>query len=446
MSVAHFTITNTEVKDLGKPLHACIDTGLGFLDHMIDQFNSHAQVGVSIQVTSDVGVGDVSNKNRHAGSDQFQELLMGQVGLALGEKFNLLIQQSYSPIEIKTKKTSRFCCPLDEALVECVLITDPIRSHGILETFNLSPYGTYPLKTGRTQIGQMKTAFIKTFFHNIALSSGLEVHFVKVRGKNGHHIIESAFKAFSRAFRNLLDGVDTTHESLSDDLFKIQRTDTLWGIHSSSFRESISKERGGSSRRSTKETSIDVDMKLDGGEYGVSINTGIKMLDSFFTVLSREAMMSLSVQCCGDLWVDDHHSSEDVAIAVGKNLNESLGTKAGLNRMWCSEAKYGQAHVEAVIDLSNRPCLSHNLSLEDNIDGDEYAGDLSIEMFEHVLDSLVMNGQMTVHLLQKCDSSTCVSDLVMAVGMAFGRTLRYCMAVDPRRAGVTASSKGTLSA
>ena len=92
------------------------------------------------------------------------------------------------------------------------------------------------------------------------------------------------------------------------------------------------------------------------------------------------------------------------------------------------------------MDLSNRPCLTQNLSLHD----DEYVGDLSTEMFDHVLDSLVMNGQMTVHVLQKSKGN--VKDLVIATAEAFGRALRLCAAVDPRRAGKTASSKGTLSA
>jgi imidazoleglycerol-phosphate dehydratase len=277
----------------------------------------------------------------------------------------------------------------------------------------------------------------------LAWTSGLSVHLLKIRGNNGHHIVESAFKAFSRAFRNLLDGTDTTVDS--SDERKLQTTDRLWGVHSHSFRESIAKTRIGISSRKTKETSIEVKLKLDGGADGILVHTGIQMLDSFFTQLSKEAWMSLQVTCSGDLWVDDHHSSEDVAIAVGKNLNEALGTKAGLNRMWCAEAHVGSALVEVVMDLSNRPCLTHNLSLSENTQGLEYAEDLSIEMFEHVLDSLVMNSQMTVHIVQKCDASCHVSDLILATGMAFGKALRYCIAVDPRRAGATASSKGTLS-
>jgi imidazoleglycerol-phosphate dehydratase len=163
-------------------------------------------------------------------------------------------------------------------------------------------------------------------------------------------------------------------------------------------------------------------------------------LDEFYTRLAEQSQISLMVNCKGDTWVDDHHTAEDVSIAVGKVLNSALGTKAGLNRMWCSSSNTGDAVVEVTMDLSNRPCLTQNLSLHD----EEYVGDLSTEMFDHVLDSLVMNGQMTVHVLQQKKGT--VEDLVMATAEAFGRALRLCAAVDPRRAGKTASSKGTLSA
>merc|ERR1712045_1106096 len=99
--------------------------------------------------------------------------------------------------------------------------------------------------------------------------------------------------------------------------------------------------------------------------------------------------------------------------------------------------------VEVVMDLSNRPCLTHNLSLSDNRQDQEYVGDISIEMLEHVLESLVMNSQMTVHIVEH--KSGDLMDTALATAQAFGKALRLCAAVDPRRAGKTASSKGTLS-
>ena len=303
----------------------------------------------------------------------------------------------------------------------------------------LAPYGIFP-KTGRTKIGQMMTLPLPSFFSNIAKASGLNIHLKKIRGDNGHHIVESAFKAFSRALRNLIDGTNTTLSNSDTGSFTGTMA-SMWGENSPSAAEGISLNRMGKSSRATKETSIDVEILLDGGAKGVKIETGIQTLNDFYNHLAKESGMSLEVFCKGDTWVDDHHSSEDVSIAIGKVLNTALGTKAGLNRMWCATAQCGEAVVEVVMDLSNRPCLTSNLSLSQC----EYVGDMSVEMLDHALDSLVMNGQMTVHIVEK-SSGDDIMDLAMATGIAFGRALKLCAAVDPRRAGKTASSKGTLSA
>lgn len=413
-------ISHIEVLDLAKSAHK-ISTGVGFFDHMLDQLNSHAQIGVAVTVSGEAS----DSKNRHA-DEKIQENLMKLVGNALGEKIKELLPNNGS-------SQSRFCCPLDEALVECLLSTGG--SKGTL-SFDLAPYGIFP-KTGRTKIGQMMTAPLISFFDSLASASGLSISLKKVRGENGHHIVESAFKAFSRALRNLIDGTDTTCGEASTFSGNMA---TMWGDGSQSSNEGKGLGRSGKSSRSTKETSIDVEVGLDGGSQGVQIETGIQTLNDFYDNLARQAGMSLNVQCRGDTWVDDHHSSEDVSIAIGKVLNDALGTKAGLNRMWCATAQRGDAIVEVTMDLSNRPCLTSNLSLGQC----EYVGDMSVEMLDHTLDSLVMNGQMTVHIVEICSGD--IMDLALATGIAFGRALKLCSAVDPRRAGATASSKGTLSA
>jgi imidazoleglycerol-phosphate dehydratase len=436
-------LTNVVVLNLSKSSHP-INTGIGFFDHMLDQLNSHAQIGVSVTVTSS-GCENQEDRNRHAGkdSDVLQERIMSKVGNALGEKLKgLLLTIDTENVARQDGVKSRFCCPLDEALVECVLEL-PSLDHSSSPTntalcFDLAPYGIYPKTTGRTKIGHMMTAPLVSFFSNLASASGLCISLKKLRGKNGHHVVESAFKAFSRALRNLLDGTDTNVQCSPEDWSGNMAA--MWGKESPSFQESLALNRYGMSSRDTKETSIQVSLYLDGGEKGIEVKTGIETLDLFYNHLAKESGMSLNVKCKGDTWVDDHHTSEDVSIAIGKVLNVALGTKAGLNRMWCAAAKYGDAIVEVTMDLSNRPCLTSNLSLEQS----EYAGDVSVEMLDHALDSLVMNGQMTVHIVEKVSGA--VMELAMSTAIAFGRALRLCCAVDPRRAGKTASSKGTLSA
>jgi imidazoleglycerol-phosphate dehydratase len=483
-----FTTTGVACVDLTKnpkPIH----TGIGFLDHMMDQINSHAQIGVGLTVHHHSDFSSLSNDSKLSGSDDKdhpsssnhnrlsqanQASLLRHVGWTLGSQLALL--NKFLSLEDDTTATSRFCCPLDEALVECVLVkpavpnkkrkleegttsTTSTKPVGDLIRYELAPFGKFPKETGRTKIGHLETAALEEFWKAFAKSTGLQISLVKLRGDNGHHIVESTFKAFSRAIRNLLDGTNTTTASTTPNHKEsAPYQQAMWGESSLNWKQSLELKRQGTVERSTKETNIHVALQLDGGVAGVQIDTGIQTLDRFFTVLAQEAALSLTIACRGDLWVDDHHTAEDVAIAVGQVLNTALGTKAGLNRMWCAQHTVGAATVEVTMDLSNRPCLIHNLALEDG--KEEHVGDLSVEMFDHVLESLVVNGRMTVHIVleetapkkeEEEENGTepqhpsTLEDRAMATAAAFGRALKYWTMVDHRRAGKTASSKGTLS-
>ena len=444
---------------------------------MIDQLNSHAQVGVSVTVTkknesdgpNNCIIDDKKNDhhsfevvNRYANENQCE--IMEAVGTALGTELKKLIYYGNGNNNNNNEqRTSRFCCPLDEALVECILTTttDTVTSssnrdnkeeeYGKLVQFTLPPYGKYPNNTGRTTIGTMKTQYVQNFFASLAQSSGIHISLIKIRGDNGHHVVESAFKAYSRALRNLLDGTNTNNDYTSCTNFS-----SMWGMNSNSYNTSLELGREGKLQGSTKETSILVHVMLNGLQGAnneekkdeeslpIRVDTGIKTVDQFVSILAKESMMSIVCQCNGDLYVDDHHTAEDVSIALGQVLNTALGTKAGLNRMWCASGTYGEAEVEVTMDLSNRPCLTHNLSLSCNPKNEEYAGDLSVEMLDHVLHSLVENSRSTVHIVEMKVGKN-VLETALATAMAFGKALRMCAAVDPRRAGKTASSKGTLS-
>jgi imidazoleglycerol-phosphate dehydratase len=314
-----FEISNVECLNLEKSTLP-ISTGVGFLDHMLDQFNSHAQVGVAISVaTAETSVED---HNRYASYSQ--ETLQNQVGAALGAQLKTILTN------VPDGAQSRFCCPLDEALVECIIT----KGSGKLTEFTLPPYGIYPRPHGRSSIGLMETKYIQNFMTTLAQQSGLDMKLRKIRGVNGHHIVESAFKALSRALRNLLDGTNTNTESPAIP-------QQQWGVNSESHKQSLQLQRSGKIERQTKETSILVELHFDHGSRGVSVETGISTLNEFWKVLAVEANVSLTVQCKGDLWVDDHHTSEDVAIAVGQVLTKAFGTKAGLNRMWCTQGQIG---------------------------------------------------------------------------------------------------------
>jgi imidazoleglycerol-phosphate dehydratase len=231
----------------------------------------------------------------------------------------------------------------------------------------------------------------------------------------------------------------------------------IWEQRSPNDLAGVALKREGKIERTTRETSISVHVLLNGCSEDTSVETGTPFLDEFYTVLANEACMTLKIKCKGDLWVDDHHTAEDVSIAIGQCLTQALGSKAGLNRMWLSEATRESANVEVTMDLSNRPYFEHNL--HETLGRQEYVDDcgndgkvtdngalLSCEMLEHCFDSLVMNSRMTVHIVQKeAKEESSVADVCLCTAMAFGRALRVCSMVDQRRAGTTASSKGTLS-
>ena len=205
-----FEIQNLKVVNESKAI-VPIQTGIGYLDHMIDQLNSHAQVGVGLSVLlkADDNNDEFYNptyvwedKNRFASTvDQIE--LCGFVGSNVGQGLKSIIDGVKKENSVAT--TSRFCCPLDEGLVECIISDPSDNGSGQLKDYSLAPYGIYPKNVGRSKIGELETSAIESFWKSLAESSGLQLEFRKMRGDNGHHIVESSFKAFSRALRNFLD-------------------------------------------------------------------------------------------------------------------------------------------------------------------------------------------------------------------------------------------------
>jgi imidazoleglycerol-phosphate dehydratase len=432
-----------------------VATGIGFLDHMLDQLHSHAQLRVHL---------------RHAvlpteGADpdaipQYVAAIGTVVGTALNAFLRVASNNRRSSTSASNKyRSSTFACPLDEALVVCVFQRKTSRvqkgdttNAGILQAYTLAPYGIYPRTTGRVKIGTLPTTTLESFWCHLAQAMpDVSLELYKIRGHNAHHIVESSFKSFSRALRNWIDGIDAASSDLDTSALR-----AMYGPDSDNFAQSLALQRAALIERSTKETSIRIALKLDGGAAGISIQTGVQTLDAFLSEFAAQARLSLHVTCNGDLWIDEHHTAEDVAISIGQALHEALGTKAGLNRMWyaslpvCNDIN-DDFKIAVTMDLSNRPCFVQNISaLEER----EMMGDLSCEMFEHVLDSIVTNARMTVHIVEEGRAGRVPFDeendpyrlpVLMATARALGQALHMCALVDGRRAGKTASSKGTLS-
>jgi len=433
------------VIEFGKSHHA---TGICFLDHMVDQLTSHAQLGVTMRVSTLDGVSHQPHTDYAGGSltdRPHDEDIFAACGAALGGALQHLV---------RGRSDSVFCCPLDEAFAEARLT---LSAHAPSSLCELAPYGTMP-RRGRRWIGCYRCALTPVFFEHLVRTLGASLELRKMRGHNAHHIVESSFKAFARVFRACLDGVTMggSHGCVLAGEKRVRGVPVV-----------VPNHRVGSRSRSTKETTIEVHVDLDSPAPAAltdSIYTGVELMDRVLGELRHAAGFHFHVHCDGDIYIDDHHTVEDVAITMGQCLNVALGDKAGLARMGCAEATSNAATVRCVVDLSNRPYFEWDLPLdEEYVGGDEEGfaamrrggehgtmlcgSALTCEMLQHVFESLTIEMRATVHIevLGDHNGEGHTKDLAIASARAYGTALRECVRVDARRAGKVASSKGTLS-
>ena len=150
--------------------------------------------------------------------------------------------------------------------------------------------------------------------------------------------------------------------------------------------------RTASLTRETLETKVAVELVLDGSGRG-EMNSGIGFLDHMLGALARHARFDLKLSCTGDLVVDDHHTAEDCALALGQALDQALGQRRGIARFGSAFAPLDEALARAVVDLSGRPCAVVELGLTR-----EALGQLACENVAHVFTSLATAGRMALHL------------------------------------------------
>lgn len=156
--------------------------------------------------------------------------------------------------------------------------------------------------------------------------------------------------------------------------------------------ESSTKSRTANVERKTKETEISLVLNLDGtGES--DIRTGVGFLDHMLTALSKHARIDLTLNCKGDLHVDDHHSVEDCGIVLGQAFKAALGDLRGIARYGYAYAPLDESLSRAVVDISGRPFTDINLNLQR-----ENIGNLSCEMLPHFLSSFATSAAITLHV------------------------------------------------
>ena len=194
--------------------------------------------------------------------------------------------------------------------------------------------------------------------------------------------------------------------------------------------------RTGSISRKTNETSIDVEVNLDGsGVYDVS--TGIGFLDHMLEQLSRHSLIDLKVKAIGDLHIDQHHTTEDTGIAIGEAVLQALSDKRGITRYGTAYAPMDETLTRCALDISGRPYFVWKVSL-----GMPRLGEWDTELIEHWFHSFATSAGITLHIENLYGSNN--HHIVESCYKALARALRQAVEIDPRKADAIPSTKGTL--
>lgn len=195
--------------------------------------------------------------------------------------------------------------------------------------------------------------------------------------------------------------------------------------------------RKGRVERGTKETSVLVEIDLDGtGE--VDIATGVGFFDHMLAQLGKHGSFDLTVKTQGDLHIDSHHTIEDTSIALGQAFRQALGDKAGIRRFAAASIPLDEALAQVTVDVSGRPYLVHTEpeGMAPMI-GPEYDTTLT----RHILESFAGNAQIALHVHVPYGRNA--HHIVEAQFKAFARALRAAAELDPRQPGIP-STKGAL--
>ena len=194
--------------------------------------------------------------------------------------------------------------------------------------------------------------------------------------------------------------------------------------------------RTGRIERNTAETRIVVEVNLDGtGAYDIS--TGIGFLDHMTEQFSRHSSIDVTMKVAGDLHVDQHHTTEDSALALGQAIARALGDKGGI-------ARYGEAHApmdetlaRVALDISGRPYLVWKAGFTQ-----EKLGEWDTELIEHWFQSVGQTAGLTLHCELLYGQNN--HHICEALYKAFARAMRAAVAIDPRKQGAIPSTKGQL--
>jgi imidazoleglycerol-phosphate dehydratase len=193
-------------------------------------------------------------------------------------------------------------------------------------------------------------------------------------------------------------------------------------------------ERTAAVTRETAETDVEVALALD-GDGDSTVDTGVGFFDHMLETLAKHGLFDLTVHCDGDLGVDDHHTVEDVGIALGGALEGALGDKRGIVRYADRRVPLDEALAGVVVDVSGRPRFYF-----DGAFSQASIGEFTSDMARHFAESLALNAGLTLHVELGGENA---HHEVEALFKALARALDDATRIDERR-GDTPSTKGEL--
>ena len=188
--------------------------------------------------------------------------------------------------------------------------------------------------------------------------------------------------------------------------------------------------------RNTFETNIELKIELD-GKGQANVQSGVGFMDHMLTLFSFHSGFDLYIRCEGDTMVDDHHSVEDIGIALGKAILEALGDRAGIARYGQFLLPMDEALVLCALDISGRSHLNFDVQVPS-----AKVGNFDTELVKEFFLAVCRNLNLTLHFKQLAGENA--HHIIEAMFKGFGKAMKLAVAIDANMAGRVPSSKGTL--
>jgi len=195
-------------------------------------------------------------------------------------------------------------------------------------------------------------------------------------------------------------------------------------------------QRVASVTRDTLETQITASVNLD-GTGAAKFDTGIPFLEHMLDQIARHGLIDLDIVAKGDLYIDDHHTVEDIGITLGQAFAKAVGDKKGMTRYGHAYVPLDEALSRVVVDFSGRPGLTFDVPFTR-----ASVGGFDVDLFAEFFHGFVNHAQVTLHIDNLRGENT--HHQIETVFKAFGRALRMALSMDERMAGLMPSTKGVL--